>query len=360
MKIRTFSIITMGILLAAGTSWAQVQASSSNARSVSRDLGQLLADEQAVTQIITVQYYPLEDLRDLISNVFRIDRAVIHIDERSNRLIIRTEKEKLQDLLNLIKQLDVPDVVSAETTAMQTLVYRVYMFEIPVTSQDLKPFFMNLQTSSQITSGGFLDAVTDRDLQISGFQVINDDEEKRTIVMQGKAASGESLKRIVEKIPQSQIMELKWDDEETFTKDIEAARYSRLPEPLRKHIQTFLGESIRTVGYWFGAVSLPGETNAPIGPWRLEMRTETERRSNPRENTLRLDIKVLQQGMSPYMSPYMREKEIISNSIEGRIGKPIIVGYNRESYGTRKMGAMVILPEAETAPSNDSGATTLY
>jgi hypothetical protein len=40
---------------------------------------------------------------------------------------------------------------------------------------------------------------------------------------------------------------------------------------------------------------------------------------------------------------------ILSNSLQGKIGKPIIIGYNRESYGMRTMGAMVILLEADTS-----------
>jgi hypothetical protein len=42
-----------------------------------------------------------------------------------------------------------------------------------------------------------------------------------------------------------------------------------------------------------------------------------------------------------------RANEILSNTIRAKVGKPIIIGYNRESYGTRKMGAMVIVPEAD-------------
>jgi len=43
-----------------------------------------------------------------------------------------------------------------------------------------------------------------------------------------------------------------------------------------------------------------------------------------------------------------QNNEILSNTIRAKIGKPIIIGYNRESYGTRKMGAMVIVPEADS------------
>jgi hypothetical protein len=44
-----------------------------------------------------------------------------------------------------------------------------------------------------------------------------------------------------------------------------------------------------------------------------------------------------------------RNDEILSNTIRAKIGKPVIIGYNRESYGTRKMGAMVIVPEEDAA-----------
>ena len=49
----------------------------------------------------------------------------------------------------------------------------------------------------------------------------------------------------------------------------------------------------------------------------------------------------------------------MSNMIRAKIGQPIIIGYNRESYGTRKIGAMVIVPEADPFQSN-TGERGLY
>ncbi|MBL7186156.1 MAG: hypothetical protein ISS70_07500 [Phycisphaerae bacterium] len=49
----------------------------------------------------------------------------------------------------------------------------------------------------------------------------------------------------------------------------------------------------------------------------------------------------------------------MSNTIRAKIGKPIIIGYNRESYGTRKMGAMVIVPEADPVQSDNAETKTL-
>ena len=41
---------------------------------------------------------------------------------------------------------------------------------------------------------------------------------------------------------------------------------------------------------------------------------------------------------------------ILSNSIQGKVGKPIIIGYNREVSKVRTMGAMIILLEPDESP----------
>jgi len=140
-------------------------------------------------------------------------------------------------------------------------------------------------------------------------------------------------------------MELKWDDDETFTSNIAAAQYTRLPEQMQKYIRKFLGDDIRTVGYWFGSSSIPGQVEAPIGPWILNLRFDIDS-----DRMLELNVEVEVPGeMHRFDKRLGRERnnEIFSNTIRAKIGKPIIIGYNRESYGTRKMGAMVIVPEAE-------------
>jgi hypothetical protein len=62
------------------------------------------------------------------------------------------------------------------------------------------------------------------------------------------------------------------------------------------------------------------------------------------ETDLSLEMKVHQDVPVPFIQPVT----ILSNALQGRIGKPIVIGYNRQAYGTRKMGALVVLPEAET------------
>jgi len=114
---------------------------------------------------------------------------------------------------------------------------------------------------------------------------------------------------------------------------------------MQEHIRKFLGDKMRTVGYWFGNSSVPGEIEAPIGPWILNLRLDTES-----DHMLELNVDVeVRRETHRFDSRLGRERndEILSNTIRAKIGKPIIIGYNRESYGTRKMGAMVIFPEVD-------------
>ena len=123
----------------------------------------------------------------------------------------------------------------------------------------------------------------------------------------------------------------------------------RLPPQLQEHIHKFLGATVQTVGYWFGNLSAPGETKAPIGPWQFNMKVESGQ-----GNDVSLEVQVVRE--SPV--PFVNETQLLANTIQGKVGRPIIIGYNRDSYGTRVMGAMVILMEADTMATTSGDAQT--
>jgi len=208
-----------------------------------------------------------------------------------------------------------------------------------------------LERSSPLPSVELLGALKDKELQVGGLYQEGQGgrDENWQVAIQGRAVSQEVIKRVVEKIPGSQVKELEWNDE-TFSSTVPAAQVNRLPPQLQEHLRKFLGEEIRTVGYWFGSLSSPGEVKAPIGPWMLELRAGSERRPD-QAGDLALEIEVNRESHISFV-PSAR---ILSNSVQGKIGKPIIVGYNRDSYGTRTMGAVVILPEADAARSDSPG-----
>ena len=301
-----------------------------------------------VVKIFQLKYTMAEELAILITNVLRIP---VQPDDRGNRLIVNATKEQMESVESLIQAMDVPDPEASTPRDIQNLVYRIYMFEIASGDRGMKPFSMILRTSTHVSSQELLDAAADKDLQISEFLQSNDFTKPQVeILIQGKATSNESLTRMVEKFPDSHIIELKWDDDETFTNNIAAAQYTQLPEQMQKHIRKFLGDDIRTVGYWFGNLSVPGTVEAPIGPWTLKLVLDAES-----DRMLELSIDVVMRAQLQPLDMRLgrsRDSEIISNTIRAKIGKPIIIGYNRESYGTRKMGAIVIVPEADSLQSD--------
>ena len=314
-----------------------------------RSMAPTPASTPTEVRIFQLKYTNAEEMARLITNVFRTQ---VNADYRLNRLIVNATEEQIESVESLIEAMDVADSEASTRGDIQNFVYRIYMFEIPSVDEGMKPFSMILQTSARVSSQELMNAVADKGLQISELLQSDDGrgEQETEILIRGKAASNESLKFMVDRFPDSRITELKWDDDETFTDKIAAAQYTRLPEQMQKHIRKFLGDDIRTVGYWFGNSSVPGTVEAPIGPWRLNLRLDTE---SDRMLELNVDVEVPGE-MHRFDRRLGRERndEILSNTIRAKIGKPIIIGYNRESYGTRKMGAMVIVPEADSVQSD--------
>jgi hypothetical protein len=351
MKTRTLFAVILGVLLVSSLSLSQETPSQEPSAKEPPTLRRP-SESELVTEIVTTEHFPAEELRQLILNIFRIHN--LYSDRRSNRLVIQTTREKMNDVLTLIKKLDVADSDLARTQEIQNVVHRIYMLEIPSKDVDMKPFSMILQVSPQFSSTELLNAANDKNLRISGFHLSDEREreQQNDVLIQGKAASNDSIKQMVESIPESRIKELKWDDYETFTTHIAAAQYTQLPEQIQKHIRKFLGEDIQTVGYWFGSSSVPGDIEASIGPWTLNLSLDVE---SERMLELRIEVEVPRE-MSRFDRRLGRERgnEILSNTMKAKIGKPIIVGYNRESYGTRKMGAMVILLESDAVQLSET------
>jgi hypothetical protein len=385
MRIRTLLATILGLLLISGLSLSQesmspepdleepllIEASPEPVQPEPRLKGPYAIETQdrprssrarssngeLVTKIFMLKYFPADDLERLIVDLFSINHDKVHSDSRSNRLIIQATTEQMNDIQALIEKLDVESQLPVNQS-LENLVYRVYMFEIPSKDKGNKSFSMILQTSAQLPSTKLLGVAEEKGIQISDFLVSNEEQEepdwKVEFLIQGKAPSNESIKQMVETIAESQIKELRWDDA-MFTSDIEAAHYSRLPEQVQKHIKKFLGEDIETVGYWFGSSSVPGRIDAPIGPWMLRLELESE---SDRELELRVEVEVPERNYNfeRRLGREERDGEILSNTVRAKIGKPIIIGYNRQSYGTRKMGAMVILPETIQLNASESTA----
>ncbi len=333
MKMQNLFIATLAILLAAGVSLSQQSAPASPGAETTASM--------VVTRILKLQYYPANELAGLIQNLSQGEPTVnVLADQRSNTIILTASERRMQEIIKVIAALDVPN---EETQQSQYLACRVYMLELPAKDQNLKPFSLLLERPSELPAEQLLDAAKDANVQISTLLQRTEDD-KWELVIEGRAASSDALKQVLAKRTDNHIKQLKWDDE-SFTATIPVAQVSQLPSQLREHLRKFLGDQVQTVGYWFGTLSMPGDLNAPIGPWQLDMKA----RSGPGTDLI-LEVRVSRE--SPIS--FVNEKQLLSNTVQGKVGRPIIIGYNRESYGTRVMGAMVILLEPDTtAPAAD-------
>jgi len=345
MKMQDLFVVGVAILLAAGVSLSQQSAGlaapaqpsqSGNAPSSSSP------QEDLATRIIKLRYYPADELSSLLIALSQGEATIIP-DPHSNQLIMTASEKRTQELLRVVEALDVASMSVQET---QYLTYRVYMLELPSKDQSLKPFTVLLERSSPLPAGQVLDAAKDANVQVATFLQNNEGmgDDKWGLVIEGRAASNDVLKQMLAKIPDSQVRELKWRDE-NFTSAIAVAQVSRLPVQLQEHIRKFLGDQVQTMGYWFGNLSVPGEIEAPIGPWSMVMKAQSEQRTS-----LVLEVRVARESQIPFVP----QTQVLSNTVQAKAGRPIIIGYNRDAYGTRVMGAMVILLESDAPAASEA------
>jgi len=211
------------------------------------------------------------------------------------------------------------------------------MVELPSKQSDLDSFSIVLAAPLEADLWSLFKAGEGQEFQIDGFSShAVPSEASQKVEIQGRAASNEIVRQMIARFPNAQIMDMKWAGG-TSSETTPAAQISQLPEQLRQHIQKLLGADVQTVGYWFGGMSSPGEIRAPIGPWSIALKVKPTQ-------TAALAIEV---GVTEWRND--SNWSILENSIQGKAGKPILIGYNRELNGSRTMGAMVILLEPETS-----------
>lgn len=83
-----------------------------------------------------------------------------------------------------------------------------------------------------------------------------------------------------------------------------------------------------------------------LGPWVLTLGQE---RSDGGMLDLLVVVELPENGSAMEARfGQLKDHKILTNRIRIKTGQPVIIGYNRESQGIRKTGAMVILPELDS------------
>ncbi len=330
MRTRIMLIVSLALLSLPGVLWSMER---QPAQSTTRPVAVARPAEQMDVRVYHLQSARAREVVEILRTVTRGNGVTASCDDRTNSIVVSGPPVLMDMVKSLIAALD-------KASPPTQMMCRAYMVELPPKDQNLKPFSLAIEGPTQLPAAHFLSAVKDAELQIGTFRQSNELAESGHMVfgIQGRAASNEAVRRMLEKIPDALMKELVWEND-TFTATVPAAQVTRLPAPLQEHIRKFLGEGVQTVGYWFGNLSLPGEVRAPIGPWMLEVNVESDQ-----NDELRLEVVVTQESQEGGWV-------VLSNSIRGKVGKPIIIGYNRDRYGMRTMGAMVIVPEVDMTPA---------
>lgn len=334
MRIRKQWIMVLIVASIPGLLWSMEESRAGRRRAGSQTVEpEVPPDDARELKIFALRHQQADLLARIIEAVIPSHEATIAVDGASNKLIVAASPRRMEQIDQVIDNLDAEPVAEP---GFPQMMYRIYMLELPSEHDNLKPFSIVLEGTSQLPPAQLLGAVQDAEVQIDSFSQEPEDAgwQKWELTIEGRAASNDSVKRMLEKIPESRMKELRWEHEASPPP---VAQVAQLPNGLRKHIQQLLGPDIRTAGYWFGNLSVPGTVQAPIGPWVFDMSVSR----STQENEVELEIAVLRELQGDPGQTW----QILGNSVRSHITKPVIIGYNRDHYGTRVMGAMVIVPE---------------
>jgi len=321
-------------------------------------------NENAETKIFALKYIPAEEMTRILSNVYPIN---VFAEQRTNSVILSAPDKQLKQIESLIVQLDVPGSDAAQNEQLKNVIYRIYMIETENQEEKPRTFSLTLNAQSTLESDEYFDSFGIENIDILVFNQSMQRNMQRTgsqnrgdvqIHIQGKTSNNEALKLLIQRIKEISgspisVENLKWlDESDDLPGNISANIHEQLPENVQRNLNKFLGDSLQTVGYWFGNSSIPGKMIVPIGPWELSLTAE---KSYKTELHLQVDIVADQpkvhRSSTGFVHPVIsrERKKILSNTIKGQIGKPFMIGYNRESSSGRTIGALVIIPETELA-----------
>lgn len=317
MKTRMMLTVSLALLSLPGAVWSME--SSTTRPGDDRDM-RVYHLQSAVADVVV----------GILENVIDEEEIIVDYDDRTNSVIVAGPPARMDMIGTVIAALD-------KATPLTQMMYRVYMLELPPEDPNLGSFTLVIEDSKEFLAEEIMLAIEDAHLHIGAIRQRRLSNGRAELTIQGGAPSNEFVTRITEDFPDAKIQELRWEDD-SFTVTVPGAQATQLPGPLQEHIRRLLGQGTQTVGYWFGDFSLPSTVSAPIGPWQLSLTAQLE----PGDQEVTFLIRVVREAPGGG-----RGTNILSNTVRSRIGKPIIIGYNRDRYGTRTMGALVILPEED-------------
>jgi len=334
MRIEKRSIVVLMVVLVTSLLCSAQESRSGRTRTESQvTRSNTTPENTGDMRIFALRYHQVDLLGRILAELIPNHEATMVADAVSNKLIVTATPDRMQQIQRVLEELYVPQGGGLDA---QQMMYRVYMLELPSKHQGLRPFSIMMMGSAQLPPDRVLTAGNGNDMQIESFHQASKGEKRWQFRIAGRAASYEPIERLTKSIENCEIMELEWEDD---TPVMPTTKVPPLPKSLQEHVRKFLGEETGIVGYWFGNLSVPGEVQAPIGPWGFEMSVNR----STQEDDVELEISVTRE----FQGDPGTAVQILSNSIRGKIDRPVIIGYNRDNRGVQTMGALVVVPEVQ-------------
>lgn len=342
MKTRMLLAATLTLLLLPNTLWAMEEAPAADTPAVvlhpiNPDADKTVA-EAAIkgaiqTRIYALKYYEADQLAKTLWALLN-DRSDITLvpNPRGNQILVSGSPAEQEQISALIQSLDTPRPVRRDQDTQ--MMCRVYMLELPSADPDLKRFSVTVEGTTEYPASHLMAALQDSQLQVDAIRQRRVTNERWELTIGGRAFSKADVTNLIAELSDALMKDWHWLEPASAT-GVLTSDLSSLSQPLQEHLHKLLGEDLQTVGYWFGDLSSPGRVRAPIGPWLLQLEVEPEQG----------DELMFTVGVEQPLPDGSGTTIILSNSGRSRVGKPIIIGYNRDRDGTRAMGALVILPE---------------
>ncbi len=316
-----------------------------------------------VTGEMSIKPFPIGNLpMNAVCEILQRRAGGIRFYAMPNKIVAIGSKDDLHRVQQVLNQIGASMGESVVSAMPANIAYQVYIVEVPSQREEMYSFNMTLR---YISSANPLTGFNDFDFDGMIVEQFSSHETDSTLVdgkpqtnmeitINGKTRSekllGELVAFIQEKV-HSQVsvtgMRIEKDEsapapfgnryggrrarsgqnDSPSAAPVAAEGFVNLPEGIQKILIQLLGPETKTVGYWFGNSALPGKCQTSIGVWNLSLMAIE---SGPSD--FLLELKLTGEGVE------------IENTVNAKIGQPVLVGYNRYLGGMLLPGALVVIP----------------
>ncbi|MFB3787712.1 MAG: hypothetical protein ACE15F_15230 [bacterium] len=327
-----------------------------------------------VTGEMSIKPFPIGNLpMNAVCEILQRRAGGIRFYMMPNKIVAIGSKDDLHRVQQVLNQIGASMGEPVGSALPANIAYQVYIVEVPSQREEMFSFYMTLR---YISLANPLTGFDEFDFDGMIVEQFSSHETDSTLVdgksqanmeinINGKTRSEKLLEELVafiQKKVKSQVsvtgMRIEKDESaldpsqsgygryrsRTGQKESQSAELApaqvivNLPEGIQKNLAQLLGPDTQTVGYWFGNSALPGKCQTSIGNWNLSLVTIE---SGPSD--FLLELKLTGEGVE------------IENTVNAKIGQPVLVGYNRNMRGMLLPGALVIIPREsfDSAPVSE-------